>query len=81
MLYNMYRFEYDSDNNKIISPYSDPVPSELVPIIMAHRFTIVQDCFELLRFRYDGNLFIIQKYLKTPIYVGGVAYHYTLRCS
>lgn len=81
MLCNFFRFNYDSDNQKLITPGNDPIPQSLEEIILAHRFEFEQDAFRLIRLVYDGNYFVISKYPDNPIYVKGKPYFYTFKTN
>lgn len=78
---NFFRFNYDADNQRIISPESDPIPTALEKIILAHRFEFEQDAFRLLRLQYDNQSFIISKYPSSPIFIKGQPYYYTFKTN
>lgn len=82
MQYSVYRFNYNSDQQTVEFPIGDPIPPELVQlVILPNRFLIEQDCFELLRVRYKEGVFIIHKYPDSPVMIGQKLYYFTLRCS
>lgn len=81
MTWDIYRFNYNPDTQKLDCPDNDPIPTSLHPIILAHRFLIEQESFELLRMYYEGKIFIIQKFKQAALTYKGVFYYYTFKLS
>lgn len=81
MLWNVYRFNYNSDLQVIECPDNDVIPADLQSVVLAHRFEIEQDGFELLRVRYGSQVFILSKYTQAALVYKGVSYFYTLKIS
>lgn len=81
MLWNVYRFNYNSDLQILEFPSNDPIPEDLSKIILAYRFVIEQDAFDLLRVSYGSQKLIIQKYIQPALCYQGVCYYWTARLS
>lgn len=81
MLSEVYRFNYNSDTQNVDYPSNDPIPEKLVNVILANRFLIEQDSFELLRMFFEHTRLVIQKFIKPSLVYKGVSYYYTLRLT
>lgn len=81
MLWNVYRFNYNSTTECIECPDNDAMPLELQRVVLGFRHVIEQDCFDLLRFNYPDAKFIIQRYPQPSLCYNGTKYYWTLRYS
>lgn len=81
MLWSVYRFNYNSDLNRIESPENDSIPQELHSLILAHRFEIEQEGFELLRVHYGSQVVILSRYTMPAATYKGIAYYWTIKIS
>lgn len=75
----IYYFNYNSNLQRIETPIGRELPAALHSLVMANRFLIENDAFELLRMRYDGKAYVIRRENYCPIMIGQVQYNYSIR--
>lgn len=79
MISNVYRFNYNSDLNRLEFPENDPIPEDLQKIILPYRFLLENESFELLRLCYVDQKVVIQKYTQPCLCYKGTFYYLTIR--